>query len=97
MVHAHLKKTKLKCYIIDNVSLILCLLVGLTHLLSGLLNPSPAKRLTVKDCQRDIWTNQPVDASQYSWEEVLPNCGKKMLFLTILNKLLNSDTCSLLL
>nr|XP_011431433.3 PAS domain-containing serine/threonine-protein kinase isoform X1 [Crassostrea gigas] len=47
---------------------------GLTHLLSGLLNPSPAKRLTVKDCQRDIWTNQPVDASQYSWEEVLPNC-----------------------
>lgn len=78
MVHAHLKKTKLKCYIIDNVSLILCLLVGLTHLLSGLLNPSPAKRLTVKDCQRDIWTNQPVDASQYSWEEVLPNCGKKI-------------------
>lgn len=92
MVHAHLKKTKLKCYMIDNVSLILCLLVGLTHLLSGLLNPSPAKRLTVKDCQRDIWTNQPVDASQYSWEEVLPNCGKKMLFLTILNKLLNSNT-----
>lgn len=96
MVHAHLKKTKLKCYIIDNVSLILCLLVGLTHLLSGLLNPSPAKRLTVKDCQRDIWTNQPVDASQYSWEEVLPNCGKKMLFLTILNKLLNSNTGNLL-
>lgn len=96
MVHAHLKKTKLKCYVIDNVSLILCLLVGLTHLLSGLLNPSPAKRLTVKDCQRDIWTNQPVDASQYSWEEVLPNCGKKMLFFTILNKLLNSNTGSLL-
>lgn len=65
-------------FIIDNVSLICSLLVGLTHLLSGLLNPSPAKRLTVKDCQRDIWTNQPVDASQYSWEEVLPNCGKKI-------------------
>lgn len=80
MVHAHLKKTKLTCYVIEYVSLmhVLCLLVGLTHLLSGLLNPSPAKRLTVKDCQRDIWTNQPVDASQYSWEEVLPNCGKKI-------------------
>lgn len=59
--------------------------VGLTHLLCGLLNPSPAKRFTVKDCQRDIWTNQPVDTSQYSWEEVLPNCGKdnyyKLLYM----------------
>ncbi|XP_062573594.1 uncharacterized protein LOC134235480 isoform X2 [Saccostrea cucullata] len=47
---------------------------ALTHLLSGLLNPSPAKRLTIKHCQRDIWTNQPVDPTQYSWTEVLPNC-----------------------
>ncbi|KAK3088561.1 hypothetical protein FSP39_020640 [Pinctada imbricata] len=46
---------------------------ALFFLLRWLLNPDPKKRATIRDCERDLWTNQPIDISQYSWEEVLPN------------------------
>ena len=44
-------------------------------LLMGLLHPDPRKRTTIKDCEKDLWVNQPIDISIYRWEEVLPNTG----------------------
>ena len=44
-------------------------------LLMGLLHPDPRKRTTIKDCEKDLWVNQPIDISVYRWEEVLPNSG----------------------
>ncbi|CAG2221735.1 PAS domain-containing serine/threonine-protein kinase [Mytilus edulis] len=34
---------------------------------------SPEKRTSIKDCEKDLWVNQPIDISMYKWEDVLPN------------------------
>ncbi|CAI8029138.1 hypothetical protein GBAR_LOCUS16563 [Geodia barretti] len=36
-----------------------------------LLHPHPKSRATLKDLERDRWTNQEVDISQFSFESVL--------------------------
>ncbi|XP_076082867.1 PAS domain-containing serine/threonine-protein kinase-like [Mytilus galloprovincialis] len=45
----------------------------LMFLLMGLLHPDPRKRTSIKDCEKDLWVNQPIDISMYKWEDVLPN------------------------
>jgi serine/threonine protein kinase len=44
---------------------------GLMKVFLWLLHPDPKSRATLKDLERDRWTNQEVDISQYSFESVL--------------------------
>lgn len=43
---------------------------ALMNLLSGLLHPFPEYRTTLEMVMKDIWVTQPVNLSNYTWEEV---------------------------
>jgi PAS domain-containing serine/threonine kinase len=44
---------------------------GLMKIILWLLHPHPNSRATLKDLERDKWTNQGVDVSQFNFEAVL--------------------------
>lgn len=43
----------------------------LTDLLCWMLLPDPADRMTVKELETDAWVFQPIDMTQYSWQEIM--------------------------
>lgn len=44
---------------------------ALMKVLFWLLHPDPRSRATIKDLQKDKWTNQPVDETQLNFDAVL--------------------------
>ena len=48
-----------------------CLCVALMKVLLWLLHPDPRSRATLKDLQKDKWTNQEVDPTSFVFEVVL--------------------------
>ena len=48
---------------------------ALMKVLFWLLHPDPRSRATLKDLQKDKWTNQEVDMSGYTFEAVLGKHG----------------------
>ncbi len=47
------------------------LAVALMKVLFWLLHPDPGSRATLKDLQKDKWTNQEVDPVSYSFDAIL--------------------------
>ncbi|KAM9316466.1 PAS domain-containing serine/threonine-protein kinase [Gastrophryne carolinensis] len=49
----------------------------LQDLISGLLHREPEERMTLDELLRDLWVTQPVNLSEYTWEEVYPPVGSR--------------------
>lgn len=50
----------------------LCSLSELHAVLSGLLHPDPAQRMTLDQLLLQSWISQPISLAEYSWSEVVP-------------------------
>lgn len=57
--------------------------IGLMKVLFWLLHPDPRSRATVRDLQKDKWTNQAVDDAQLNFDVVLGMVNYSMVLCSL--------------